>query len=125
MTGQQAAPRRSTEEIETLIAPYRTEYDEIRSAYREEQYQKGRQMAREGAHVHIARNSVWSATYPDTISSTGCRMTRSVFSYETLGLHANTADLLRGWLEGGAPITDHRPGVPLLGTPPETKGNKA
>lgn len=89
------------EQITALVAAYRTPYDAwmVNEEYRREQYTQGLEMARRGDEVHIAINCVWSAKRLDG---------GFISSYETIGLHACTADLLRGWLDGGATIIDHR-----------------
>lgn len=84
-----------------LIATYRTDYDpqHVKTGYKEKQYNRGLQMAGECHKVHIARNGVWSSDNKDGSTT---------FSCETLGLHACTADLLQGWLDGGVTIIDYR-----------------
>jgi hypothetical protein len=79
---------------------YVTHYDSLpQNAPRHaEQYETGRRMAREGQTIFIAVNSVWSSQKPGCFTS----------SYEKLGYHSCTADLIRGWVDGGATIIDYR-----------------
>lgn len=96
------AGRWSAEQIAELVAAYRTAFDEFPTnspAYAREQYERGRQMAEAGARIHISIAGTWSADNADGSSTT---------AYEKLGFHACTADLLQGWLLGGAEIVDHR-----------------
>lgn len=79
---------------------FRTPYDG--EGANEEQYAKGLKIATEFAEVHIAVNSVWSACKRSDNENASCQ------SYETIGYHAGTADLLRGFLAGTARIIVHR-----------------
>lgn len=69
------------------------------ASYAEEQYQAGLKLAQQGAEIHIAINGVWSARMPDGAH---------ISSYEKLGYHGRTSNLVQGWIDGGATIIDHR-----------------
>lgn len=75
------------------------------------QYQKGldfgREAIAEGGHIFISANGCWGST------GKGLRT-----SYEGIGYHANTADLLHGFLDSGAVIIVHRY------TDPDSDGTK-
>jgi hypothetical protein len=78
---------------------YVTEYDSMHQApggLADRQYAKGLEMGRRGDVITISRRGVWSAAHGDGAGHT--------FSYETLGLHACTLNLIEGWLVGGATI---------------------
>lgn len=77
---------------------FRTEYDAGQPSYAREQYEKGRRIADEAQCIHICVNSTWAATYPGGVTT----------SSEGIGYHGCTADLLRGFLDGDAPIRVHR-----------------
>ena len=73
--------------------------------YCAEQYAKGQDMGKRGAVVYISVRGSWSADVPSTTSTCGMA---AVTAYEVLGRNAGTADLLRGWQDGGAVIVDYR-----------------
>ena len=77
---------------------FRTQYDASQPGYAQEQYEKGRKIADEAQCIHICVNSTWAATYPGGVTT----------SSEGIGYHGCTADLLRGFLDGDAPIRVHR-----------------
>jgi len=83
-----------------------------RDDYAAAQYRKGLAHAQAGAVIHIAANGTWSAELPTAVTFEADgrvrREHRSISGYEILGLHRNTADLVRGWLDGGALVIDHR-----------------
>ena len=79
---------------------FRTPYDG--EGADEEQYAKGLKIATEFAEVHIAVNSVWSASKRTDAQSSNMQ------SFETIGYHAGTSDLLRGFLAGTARVIVHR-----------------
>jgi len=68
------------------------------------QYAKGLEIGRAALAVHIAVNGTWSADMRTDRPSER----RSISSYEKLGYHADTAALLRGFVESGCQIVDHR-----------------
>ena len=89
---------------------FRTPFDALPANrdYATAQYAKGLAMAREGWEIHIAATGVWSARMAAERRPDGTVVYRHIASVEVLGLHACTADLVRGWLDGGATIIDHR-----------------
>ena len=82
-----------------IIETYRSDYDpqHIKTGYKDKQYNTGLTMAQTCYRIHISRYGVWSSDNKDGSTT---------FSCETLGLHACTADLLQGWIDGGATIID-------------------
>jgi hypothetical protein len=94
------------EQIEALIAAYRTKNDFLpsREAFREQQLERGLFLARNGYEIHIAAHGTWSAVRQESPTEPGA----VIRSFETLGVSSCTADLLKGWLLGGAPILDRR-----------------
>lgn len=81
-------------------------FDSYNPAHAGEQYRKGRRLADEGAIIYISRDAGWSyETPPSRDYQTAWS---STMTYETLGLHSNTAQLVLGWLDGGACIIDYR-----------------
>lgn len=76
-----------------------TSFDDVKKGYKQEQYEHGLQVSREAKRVTISINSAWSA-----------QMQGGSFlsSYEGIGYHSCTADLLRGFLDGGAEIVVFR-----------------
>lgn len=73
---------------------FRTVFD--RKDYGNEQYQKGLELGADCSGIFIAMNNCWSARRKD-----GAHIT----AYEKLGYHANTADLLRGFLDSGCAVS--------------------
>jgi len=78
---------------------FATGYDGIRPEYAAEQYAKGLSLSREKGRIIITRWGTWSADGPGFCYTT---------SYEGIGYHAHTASLLRGFLDGPAPIDVER-----------------
>lgn len=70
--------------------------------YAAKQYAKGLEIGRASLSVHISCNGVWGATGKDG---------SSVSSYEGIGYHSATKDLLRGFLDSGCAIDVYRYGV--------------
>lgn len=66
---------------------------------REDRYQKELARCRDYTIFHIGANGTWSATTKDG---------GSVSSYEGIGYHAYTADLLRAVLDSDCPFIVHR-----------------
>lgn len=62
------------------------------------QYQTGKHVGTEAREVHISTGGVWSAR---------ARLSR-ISSCEAIGYHANTADLLRGFIDSGTKLYVHR-----------------
>ena len=94
---------------ETYLRPdnFTTSLD--RPGYDAEQYAKGLRISRESSQVSIAANGTW-----------GCRPRSGGVgtSSEGIGYHAGTAALLRGFLDGPAPLVVYRdmPGGALTAT---------
>lgn len=82
-----------------------TDWDN-RPEYAEEQYQEGLKTGRESREVFITCGGTWGAH-----GLSGSQTT----SYEGIGYHAHTADLLRGFIASGVKIVIHR-----YGKSPET-----
>jgi hypothetical protein len=66
--------------------------------YGEEQFREGKATADAWEVVSIGISGVWGAS----------REGSSLTSYERIGYHANTADLLRGFLAGSARVVVYR-----------------
>jgi len=78
---------------------FRTPFDgQHTGGYAVEQYNKGRTLGSQGYTLVIAVNKVWSAV------RLGSDIDSRISSYEKLGYHACTADLLQGFLDSQAPI---------------------
>lgn len=95
---------------EAFLDPSRfvTDFDarnQARDGYGDKQYAEGLKVSREAREVFISANGTWGADLKPTLpGSLGASLT----SYEGIGYHANTADLLRGFLAGPAPIKVYR-----------------
>lgn len=76
-----------------------TSYDSLSYTNAAQQYIKGLMAREHYKNVFISANGTWGAH-----THTGGLVT----SYEGIGYHANTADLLRGWLDSGIPIVVYR-----------------
>lgn len=74
---------------------FTTGFDDASPYGADEQYRKGLAIGSASEEVVIAVNSTWSARGLDGSSTT---------SYEKIGFHANTADLLRGFIDSGCQI---------------------
>jgi hypothetical protein len=74
----------------------------VQRGYAEEQYQKGLEIGRKNDVVFICGNGTWGAerNAPGQNSYTT--------SYEGIGYHACTKDLLHGFLDSGAPVLVYR-----------------
>lgn len=67
------------------------------------QFQKGLEESRRALTVFICANGTWASELkPERVGNS--TVTGHVTSYEGIGYHANTAELLRGFLAGPAPI---------------------
>lgn len=83
---------------------FRTDWDgRVGDARREQQYREGLAQSERCTRIIIGSNSVWGGTTKDGGSLT---------SYEGIGYHSCTADLLRGFLDGPAEIVVHRKDQP-------------
>lgn len=79
---------------------FRTSYDaKLGDSVREKHYRTGLEVSTKSREVIIAANGIWEASRHD-----GSRM----ISYEGIGYHSCTADLLRGFLDGPAPLVIYR-----------------
>lgn len=87
---------------EAFLDPDRfaTGYDD--PAYGKQQYAAGLKISQESESVHITAYGTWGAKDLDGNGS--------AISCEGIGYHKNTADLLRGFLDGPAPLIVHRLG---------------
>lgn len=83
-----------------------TGFDVAGDDYAKEQYAKGLQVSAEYAEVDISANGTWGAR--GTAGQSENTNDASVSSSEGIGYHRGTADLLRGFLDGPAPIYVHR-----------------
>jgi hypothetical protein len=84
---------------------YKTDFDEIAAnrARRDEDYERGLEAGNRAIKFHIGVNGVWATSNKDGSHTS---------STEMLGYHANTAYFLRGVLDSGVQVMDHRnPGV--------------
>lgn len=80
---------------------FRTGYDswETNALYGQKQYEKGLKVSNESARVGISESGTWWAAGKDGSFTS---------SYEGVGYHTATADLLRGLLEGSAAFYVYR-----------------
>lgn len=79
---------------------FRTENDHLPpSKYAKEQHEKGLLTGLRSRQISIAINSVWGAIGLDGSSTS---------SYEGIGYHSRTAELLQGFLDSGCRIVVHR-----------------
>ena len=76
---------------------FRTDYDNlpVNELYAKKQYAHGRKVSEESECICISVFDTWSANLKSGASLT---------AYEKLGFHANTSDLLRGFLDGPAKV---------------------
>lgn len=82
---------------------FRTAFDVPNDQIATEQYNKGLETGRAAIEIQIRQNSTWGAQVGGINPS-------YISSYEGIGYHRATADLLRGFLESGAPIVVYRYG---------------
>ena len=66
-----------------------------------EQYQKGLELAQKW-EIHISANDTWGGSRKDAKGSS------DLSSYEKIGYHSGTGELLKGFLDSGHPIFVHR-----------------
>lgn len=66
---------------------------------KEWQYAKGLETGKKASHISISYTGVWGALLKDGGDLSG---------YEKIGYHANTADLLRGFIDSGCEIHVYR-----------------
>jgi hypothetical protein len=77
-----------------------------REAYGHEQHAKGVLISLQAESVSISCSGTWGAHEGNGVTT----------SCEGIGYHANTADLLRGFLDGPAPVRVYRWDGPAEGT---------
>lgn len=84
---------------ETFLDPmkFATDYDTAEGSAAN--YAKGVDLGQKATTIHIESTGVWSASMMDR---------SSIQSYEGIGYHANTAALLKGFLDSGAKIVVSR-----------------
>jgi hypothetical protein len=75
-----------------------TDNDHKVPEFADDQYQEGLRISREHSRVIIRANSTWAAE----------SRLKAEYSYEGIGYHGHTASLLRGFLDGPAPIDVER-----------------
>ncbi|MER6102426.1 hypothetical protein ABT115_08865 [Streptomyces sp. NPDC001832] len=75
-----------------------TGYDEQNPDYAEKQYREGLRLSNEYDRITICANGTWTADIE------GPHTYRWLTSTEGIGYHAHTASLLRGFLDGPAPV---------------------
>jgi hypothetical protein len=79
---------------------FKTETDHFpKEGYAQEQFRKGQKIANESVEVGISAGGTWYA-----VGKNGSQVT----SYEGIGYHSTTSDLLRGFLSGTARIVVNR-----------------
>jgi hypothetical protein len=83
---------------------FKTDYDNLKTnienGYRDTQYNKGMHLKDEFDYATLSINLVWGASTFDGL--------KSCYAYETIGLHANTQDLLEGIYMSGLPIVNYQ-----------------
>ena len=96
------------EELEALppeayLVPdnFKTDFDGAGPHTPERQYRAGYGIGLTSAEVQISESSTWGTSRLDGSNTT---------SYEKIGYHAGTADLLRGFLASGVQIVVYRRG---------------
>ena len=89
----------SNRKSESFLNPnnFTTSFDNERLG--KQQYAEGLKVGKEAQSIHIAINDVWNARMKND---------SSLQSYEKLGYHANTSDLLRGFIDSKCEIIVHR-----------------
>jgi hypothetical protein len=78
---------------------FRTEYDGRVLGKAEEQYQAGLEYGRNATRISLSYKGVWGASMKNGAM---------VSSYEGIGYHAETAALLKGFLDSGCAIVVYR-----------------
>ena len=85
---------------ENFVTLYDGSDKHLKNGYGVEQYKKGLKIGQEFDYITLSYKGVWSAGNDDGRSH--CR------SYEGIGYHACTADLLRGFLDSPARLIVYR-----------------
>lgn len=90
--------------LEDFYHPERfaTEFDTV--ARGAEQFNRGLEIGKQAYEIHIGINDVWSARVKNPFGD----IPSTVQSYEKIGYHANTADLLRGFICSKCKLIVHR-----------------
>jgi hypothetical protein len=78
---------------------FRTSYDASHTTYKAEQYAHGLAVSNASLRVGVTAGGTWFAEGKDGSFTS---------SYEGVGYHACTADLLRGFLDGSAEVVVYR-----------------
>jgi hypothetical protein len=79
---------------------FKSEFDDLSpSTYADDQYAQGRQVGRNAFEITIACNGTWGSVNKDGSVTN---------SYERIGYHGRTSDLLQGFLDSGTPIHVYR-----------------
>ncbi|WP_340376631.1 hypothetical protein U5640_16935 [Streptomyces sp. SS7] len=87
---------------------FATEFDGRVPGYAEEQYRKGLETSHEYDRVVIRANGTWAAECGPYYPEANIYMGNAAYSYEGIGYHGETAALLRGFLDGPAPVDVER-----------------
>ena len=82
-----------------FITPFDTWHENVSKGYARKQYEKGRAISQNARAVYVSANGTWCAKMRDGTFVSSC---------EGIGYHACTADLLRGFLDGYAPLIVYR-----------------
>ncbi|WP_328377067.1 hypothetical protein OHB13_11995 [Streptomyces sp. NBC_00440] len=86
---------------------FATEFDARNADAAERQYRYGLKLSTDYGRIIIRANSTWAAEDGPVDPITRAR-TLGSYSYEGIGYHAHTAALLRGFLDGPAPVDVER-----------------
>jgi hypothetical protein len=79
---------------------FKSEFDDLSpSTYADDQYAQGLQVGRNAYEISIACNGTWGSVNKDGSTTR---------SYEKIGYHGRTCDLLQGFLDSGTPIRVYR-----------------
>ncbi|MEU8948808.1 hypothetical protein [Streptomyces sp. NPDC048489] len=85
-----------------------TEYDQRDPKRAEEQYREGLRLSAAYDRIVIRAGGTWAAECGPLHAEANVYMGKCAYSYEGIGYHGNTADLLRGFLDGPAPVDVER-----------------
>lgn len=97
-----ALPAAAFRNPDLFVTPWDTLPENIARNIAQQQYNHGLSIGQEYPVITIGAHTVWSAEKPLSDGS------RSLMSYEGIGYHACTADLLRGFLASPARIVIYR-----------------
>jgi hypothetical protein len=95
---------------EAFLKPedFSTEFDGRVPGYAEEQYWKGVALSMEYSRIVIRAGGTWAAESGPYYPEANIYMGNCAYSYEGIGYHGETAALLRGFLDGPAPVDVER-----------------